>query len=176
MYPCNRLYWRILIFLLFLIHIVYAILRPNRSSTFSSSGLFVWVPHVSILRRVGSILQEVLPRCFFFWWDFNAWFREAFSFVWGTFFLISLFHLHLFDCICFEFSLVLVILLFSDRSDFFLTWQFYSFLYSSFSTFPSEHSVFFYAKFHSFILTVNDIRCLRVESLLWSLFVHLKLD
>ena len=55
--------------------------------------------------------------------------------------------------ICIQYSQVLVIFLFSKYSDSFLIWQFYSYCYFSFSTFHNEHGIFFYANFHSYILT-----------------------
>ena len=59
------------------------------SSAFLSTDPFVWIPLLSILRMVPSILQRRLPRCLSFWWCFcsRAWSRKAFSFFWGTHFL-----------------------------------------------------------------------------------------
>ena len=57
---------------------------------FLSSGPFIFVPLLSILRMILSILREKLPSCLSLCWDSN--FREVFSFVFGTllnFFLSS---------------------------------------------------------------------------------------
>ena len=43
---------------------------------------------------------------------------------------------------------------FYEHSDFFLIWQFYSFCYLAFFTSHSEQGTFFYARFHSYIMTV----------------------
>ena len=44
----------------------------------------------------------------------------------------------------------------SVRSEFFLSWQFYSFRYLSVSTFHFEYGTFFCSKFHSYILTIHS--------------------
>ena len=60
------------------------------SSTFLSSGPFVWLPPWSILRMVPSILQGRLLSCLSFWWNFcrSSSFQEAFSFFSYTLFLL----------------------------------------------------------------------------------------
>ena len=136
------------------------------SSAFLSSGPFIEILPLSISRMVASILEVGQLRCLTLWWDSSCkiWFREVFSFVWDTlknFF----FNLHLFDGVRFLFSQVLVIFLFFERSDSFLTWQFYSFCYLSFSASPYEHDTFFYTEFHSSILTLYSY-CLYQSPLL----------
>ena len=67
--------------------------RPCASSTtFLTSGPFVWVFLLFILRIVPSILRARLPKCLSVWCDFcsRAWFLEVFSVVWGTLFLFFL--------------------------------------------------------------------------------------
>ena len=96
------------------------------SSTFLSFSLFVWVPPLSIVRRVLSILQEGLPWILSLWWDFSskAWCPRIFLFFCGTIFLLSLWSLY--NGIGFQYSLILVIS-FSKNSYTVLIWQFNSF-------------------------------------------------
>ena len=94
MHARNLQYKRIL-FLCFLIHIV-CLCHPSdkrpcaSSSTFVSSGSFVWVTPLSILIMVQSILQEELPRCLSLWCDFcrRICYRAVFLFVLCTLFLL----------------------------------------------------------------------------------------
>ena len=73
-----------------------------------------------------------------------------------SFFLFSFFlHLHLFDGISFHYFQVHIIFLFSKCSDSFLICQFFSFRFLYFSTFLYEHCTFFYAKFYSYILSLQ---------------------
>ena len=87
-------------------------------------------------RNGPNILQGLLPRCLFLWWDFCcwAWLTEVFSFDWSILWLFF-FHFCLFDYVCFQYSLVLIIFLFSNCFNSFSIWQFYSFRYLSFSLF-----------------------------------------
>ena len=62
------------------------------------------------------------------------------------------FNLGLFDGVRFQYFQVLVIFLFSKRSDSFLFCQFYSFCCLSFSASHYKHVTFFYAKFHPLLL------------------------
>ena len=102
--------------------------RPYGSSLFLLSGLFVEVLPSSALRMVPSILQRRQSRCLSFWWGFCdiVWFHVVFSFSWDTL-LIFFFHLRLFNGVRFQYSKALVSFLSSERSDFFLIWQFCSF-------------------------------------------------
>ena len=64
------------------------------------------------------------------------------------------FHLHLFDGAHFQYFQVLVVFLFSNRSNISLIWQFNSFHCFSFSTFSFEHGIFSIANFYSYMLVV----------------------
>ena len=109
--------------LLFLTHIVFLchytdVMFCASSSTFLSSGPFLWVHSLSIFRMVPSILQGRQPWCLSHWCNLcsRVWFRETSSFVWGTHFLFF-FHLYLFNGVRFQYSQVLVIFLFSKCRD-----------------------------------------------------------
>ena len=69
--------------------------------------------------------KEEQPMCLSLWWDSccRAWIRETFSFVWGSHFLFF-FHLRLFNDVCFQYSQILAIFIFSECTDSFLIWQF----------------------------------------------------
>ena len=55
----------------------------------------------------------------------------------------------MFDGVHFQYIQVYLSFLFSERSDFFLIWLFYSFSQLSLSTFHYKRGTFFFAKFHS---------------------------
>ena len=89
--------WWVLLLFLFLALIVSPyhlsdVTPCAKSSVFLSFGLFIWVPLLSSLRMVLSILQGELLRCLSLWWDFccRVCFR-VFSFLRGSFFLLFLF-------------------------------------------------------------------------------------
>ena len=142
MNPCYLQCWRVFLLLLFLTLITCLChllgVRPYASSlAFLSSGLFVEVLPSSISRMFSVYLTRGTLRCLSVWWDScnRTWFWEVFSFVWDILFLFFFSHLHLFDGVRFQYSHVLVSFLFSERSDFFLIWLFFSFCYLTFSAF-----------------------------------------
>ena len=99
-------------------------------------------------------LTMQLPMYLSFWWDFciRAWFREAFSFVWGINFFLSYllvwwYPLSIFSY-TYNFPSLQAFWLFSDSV---VLFTFYCF---SFPTFHYQHGTFFNAKFHSYILAV----------------------
>ena len=124
------------------------------SSTFLSSGLFVLVLALSILRMVSTIL-EGRPKCLSLWWNFcrAVWFQEFSSSVWNTLFLFFLSSPLVWWCLlpiflstwnfpflqAFWFFLNLVVLLLP---------------LFVFSHFHYEHGIFSNAKFHSYTLAV----------------------
>ena len=119
----------------FLTRIVCLCYLPNvrpcvSSSTFLSSGPFVWIPPLSILGIVPSILQVGLPRYLFILWDLcNRVFCSSEIFFFNFFFPLCLFY-----DVRFQYFQVSIIYLFSKSSDSFLIWLFNSFRYLSFST------------------------------------------
>ena len=68
-------------------------------------------------------------------------------------FLTFVFHFNLFDGVSLQDSQVFVSLLFSERSNTVLVWQFHSIGQVSFTVFHYLHGIFFYAKFHPYALT-----------------------
>ena len=89
------------------------------SSTFLSSGPFVLVPLLFILRMVKSILQRSTAQMFILLMRFLLSLVSRFFFVRLRYsYLILFFHLYLFDGVRFQYSQVLVIFLFSPCSDF----------------------------------------------------------
>ena len=141
--------------------------RPSASSsTFLSTGPFVWVPPLFILRMVRNILQSGLSRCLSLWWGFcyRDWFRKVFWFVWDTLFLLSFISSWMIKSA----SNIPKTLEISFTSDvLILSWFgcsltsaicFYSTVHHvrggslSFSTIHHVLCKFFYAKFHPYIL------------------------
>ena len=110
---------------------------------------------LSIFGMVQGILERGSPRSLSIWRVFcrRFWFWEVLSFI-GSTLLLFFFHLRSFDGVHFQYSQVFVFFLFSKRSDSFLIWHFYSFRYFPFSIFHYVHGTFFYAGFHSYILSV----------------------
>ena len=82
-------------------------------------------------------------------------------FVWSSFlgsseiiFINLFFHFHLFDSVSRQDSQEFVCFLFSERSNLVLTWSFHSASQMLFATFSLLAWYIFYAKFHSYVLTV----------------------
>ena len=109
-------------------------------------GYFEW-EHP--LRAVDVVFEHAVC-CFLFeldWSSFLVLLRYSFFFLF--------FYLHLLDGVHFQYSQVLVIILFSERSDFFFFFlYFYSFRHLSFPASHYQHGIFFHAKFHPYILTI----------------------
>ena len=113
--------------------------------------------------------------------DFSSWTVRVFislmrfllySLVSSSFFVLlrytfwlDFLHFCLFDGFRFQYSEVLVSFLFSKCSDYFLIWSFYFFRRLPFSAFHNLHNVFFFLKFHPYIVIVYP-HCL--YSVLWS--------
>ena len=70
------------------------------------------------------------------------------------FFLNLVFHFHLFDGVSLQDTQVFVGFVFSERSRFVVIWLLHSVSHLSLATFHDEHGTFFYAKFHSYALTL----------------------
>ena len=83
-----------------------------------------------ILTEVSSILQRGQSRCISLMrFPIQCLFSRRFHVRLKCFFFLFFFNLHLFGGVRFRYFQVLIIFLFSDRSDDFLNWQFYSFCY-----------------------------------------------
>ena len=104
-------------------------------------SLFVWVPSLSILRRVQSIFQGELLSCLSLWWVFCCWiwFRGVYLFFGVTLFFSFFIFIFLFisDGVCFQKFQVLSF--YSKHSNSFLIWLFYFFYGFSFPTFYYHH-------------------------------------
>ena len=127
--------------------------RPRASSsTFLSSGPFVWVlPLTTVL----TILQAGLPKYLSPWWDFccRVKFREVFYFI-EVFFSIIFSSPHpIFPCTC-NFS-------FLHSSKFFLVCKLYSFCYLYFFVFHYIEGKFLYTKSYSYIIALYTFSLLQ---------------
>ena len=117
------------------------------SLVFLSFGLFFWVLLWSILRKVPKILLKGLPWCLSLWWDFccRVWFRETFSFDWGTLFFFSFLSLFFsFVSTCFDLcplSTISSTYIFPFSPNVLILWRFgcSTCLYLSFSILHYEH-------------------------------------
>ena len=101
-----------------------AVRRGNYPDVYSFDGIYVVQ-----FRFEKMFLPFELPFSFFFFFD-----------------------LILFDIVCFQYSLALIIFLLFKNSASFLVWQFNSFHCLSSFTFHYPYVTFFYAKFHDYIL------------------------
>ena len=121
---------------------------------FLSFGPFTWVPLLSILRMVQSTLQREFPWCFYFWWDAAGELGfEKLSCSSEVLLYCFFFRLGFFYGVRFHYSQVLIVFSFLQASRFFPGSEvLFLLLFIISPFFHFNQSIFFYAKFHCYIL------------------------